>query len=110
MRISDWSSDGCSSDLRTVESVVLSTQHHPDISQEELRALVRAEVIDPVLADTGLDLPDVTYFIHPAGPFVVGGPKGDAGLTGSKIIIRSEERRVGKEGVSTWNSRWSPYN
>lgn len=72
---------------RTVESVVLSTQHHPDISQEELRALVRAEVIDPVLADTGLDLPDVQYYINPAGPFVVGGPKGDAGLTGRKIII-----------------------
>ncbi len=72
---------------RTVESVVLSTQHHPDISQEELRALVKAEVIDPVLADTGLDLPDVKYYINPAGPFVVGGPKGDAGLTGRKIII-----------------------
>ncbi|KAA9155367.1 methionine adenosyltransferase, partial [Microbacterium lushaniae] len=72
---------------RTVESVVLSTQHHPDISQEELRALVRAEVIEPVLADTGLDLPDVKYYINPAGPFVVGGPKGDAGLTGRKIII-----------------------
>jgi S-adenosylmethionine synthetase len=72
---------------RTVDSVVLSTQHHPDISQEELRALVQAEVIDPVLRDTGLDLPDVKYYINPAGPFVIGGPKGDAGLTGRKIII-----------------------
>jgi S-adenosylmethionine synthetase len=72
---------------RTVESVVLSTQHHPDISQADLRAQVRAEVIDPVLAETGLDLPDVKYYINPAGPFVVGGPKGDAGLTGRKIII-----------------------
>ena len=72
---------------KTVESVVLSTQHHPDISQDDLRERVRAEVIDPVLADTGLDLPDVQYFINPAGPFVVGGPKGDAGLTGRKIII-----------------------
>jgi S-adenosylmethionine synthetase len=72
---------------RTVDSVVLSTQHHPDISQEELRALVRAEVIDPVLRDTGLELPDVQYYINPAGPFVIGGPKGDAGLTGRKIII-----------------------
>jgi S-adenosylmethionine synthetase len=72
---------------RTVDSVVLSTQHHPDISQEELRALVQAEVIDPVLRDTGLDLPDVQYYINPAGPFVIGGPKGDAGLTGRKIII-----------------------
>ena len=72
---------------KTVDSVVLSTQHHPDISQEDLRAQVRAEVIDPVLAETGLDLPGVKYYINPAGPFVVGGPKGDAGLTGRKIII-----------------------
>ncbi len=72
---------------KTVESVVLSTQHHPDISQEELRALVRAQIIDPVLATTGLDFPDVKYYINPAGPFVTGGPKGDAGLTGRKIII-----------------------
>lgn len=72
---------------RTVDSVVLSTQHHPDISQEDLRAEVQAAVIDPVLAETGLDLPDVKYYINPAGPFVIGGPKGDAGLTGRKIII-----------------------
>ncbi|MEV7694388.1 methionine adenosyltransferase [Microbacterium sp. NPDC089189] len=71
----------------TVDSVVLSTQHHPDISQEELRQLVRSEVIDPVLAATGLDTTGVEYFINPAGPFVTGGPKGDAGLTGRKIII-----------------------
>ena len=72
---------------KTVDSVVLSTQHHPDISQDELRALVRAEVIDPILERTGLDMPDVKYYINPAGPFLVGGPKGDAGLTGRKIII-----------------------
>ena len=72
---------------RSVESVVLSTQHHPDISQKALRAAVRAEVIDPVLESTGLELPDVKFYINPAGPFVVGGPKGDAGLTGRKIII-----------------------
>ncbi|WP_136585697.1 methionine adenosyltransferase [Microbacterium hydrothermale] len=72
---------------RSVDSVVLSTQHHPDISQEDLRAQVQAAVIDPVLAETGLDLPEVKYYINPAGPFVIGGPKGDAGLTGRKIII-----------------------
>jgi S-adenosylmethionine synthetase len=72
---------------RTVESVVLSTQHQPDISQKALRAAVRAEVIDPVLESTGLALPDVNFYINPAGPFVTGGPKGDAGLTGRKIII-----------------------
>jgi S-adenosylmethionine synthetase len=72
---------------KTVEAVVLSTQHHPDIAQSELRELVRAEVIDPVLRATGLDLPAVKYYLNPAGPFVTGGPKGDAGLTGRKIII-----------------------
>ncbi len=72
---------------KTVETVVLSTQHHPDISQKALRAAVRAEVIDPVLETTGLEMPDVKYYINPAGPFVTGGPKGDAGLTGRKIII-----------------------
>ena len=72
---------------KSVDSVVLSTQHHPDISQHDLRAAVQAEVIDPVLAETGLELPDVKYYINPAGPFVIGGPKGDAGLTGRKIII-----------------------
>ncbi|MFB8385916.1 methionine adenosyltransferase [Microbacterium sp. NPDC055910] len=72
---------------RTVQSVVLSTQHNPDISQKALRAAVRAEVIDPVLEATGLDISDVKFYINPAGPFVIGGPKGDAGLTGRKIII-----------------------
>lgn len=72
---------------RTVDTVVLSTQHNPDISLPALRAAVQAEVIDPVLATTGLDLSNVRYVINPAGPFVTGGPKGDAGLTGRKIII-----------------------
>ncbi|WP_424935751.1 MULTISPECIES: methionine adenosyltransferase [Bacteria] len=72
---------------KTVDAVVLSTQHHPGVSQEELRERVRTHVIDPVLQTTGLDLDDVTMYINPAGPFVTGGPKGDAGLTGRKIII-----------------------
>lgn len=72
---------------KTVESVVLSTQHHPDISQTDLRDAVRETVIEPVLERTGLDLPAVKFYINPAGPFVTGGPKGDAGLTGRKIII-----------------------
>ncbi len=73
---------------KTIDAVVLSTQHHPDISQDELKEQVRRLVIDPVLEGTGLDMPaDDRYFINPAGPFVTGGPKGDAGLTGRKIII-----------------------
>lgn len=72
---------------RTVETVVLSTQHHPDISLAALRAAVRAEVIEPVIAGSGLDISGTDFIINPAGPFVIGGPKGDAGLTGRKIII-----------------------
>jgi S-adenosylmethionine synthetase len=72
---------------RTIETVVVSTQHQPDISLAALRAAVRAEVIDPVIEQTGLDIGHVEYVINPAGPFVIGGPKGDAGLTGRKIII-----------------------
>ena len=73
---------------KTVDAVVVSTQHHPGVSQERLKAEVREHVIDPVLAQTGLDLSgDLSYYINPAGPFVIGGPKGDAGLTGRKIII-----------------------
>ncbi|MGL3150720.1 methionine adenosyltransferase [Microbacterium sp. A82] len=73
---------------KTIDAVVLSTQHHPDIAQDELKEQVRRLVIDPVLESTGLEMPAADrYFINPAGPFVTGGPKGDAGLTGRKIII-----------------------
>lgn len=72
---------------RTVDSVVLSTQHHPDIDRDEMKILVQESVIDPVLRLTGLDMSDVNYYVNPAGPFIIGGPKGDAGLTGRKIII-----------------------
>jgi S-adenosylmethionine synthetase len=72
---------------RTVDTVVLSTQHQPDISLAALRAAVQAEVIEPVLEMTGLDTSGTRFIINPAGPFVIGGPKGDAGLTGRKIII-----------------------
>ncbi len=72
---------------RTVETVVLSTQHDPDISLTALRAAVDAEVIAPILAETGLEIGHSHSIINPAGPFVIGGPKGDAGLTGRKIII-----------------------
>jgi S-adenosylmethionine synthetase len=72
---------------KTVDAVVVSTQHHPKMTQDEIRAEVEARVIRPVLEQTGLDHGDVKLYINPAGPFVTGGPKGDAGLTGRKIII-----------------------
>ncbi|GAA3645540.1 methionine adenosyltransferase [Microbacterium marinilacus] len=72
---------------KTVDAVVVSTQHHPKLSQEEIRAEIEARVVRPVLEQTGLDHGGVKLYINPAGPFVTGGPKGDAGLTGRKIII-----------------------
>ncbi|GAA1738281.1 methionine adenosyltransferase [Microbacterium paludicola] len=72
---------------KTVDAVVVSTQHHPKMTQDEIRAEVEERVIRPVLEQTGLDFEGVKLYINPAGPFVTGGPKGDAGLTGRKIII-----------------------
>ncbi|QIM18345.1 methionine adenosyltransferase [Leucobacter coleopterorum] len=71
----------------TVEAVVVSTQHQPSITQPALHDAVMREVIRPVLDRVDLTSNDTQYFINPAGPFVVGGPMGDAGLTGRKIII-----------------------
>jgi len=71
----------------TIEAVVLSTQHSVEISQADLRADIEREVIRPVLGRVELASDEVQLFINPAGPFVIGGPMGDAGLTGRKIII-----------------------
>ncbi len=69
-----------------IEAVVLSTQHSPDISQENLKEAVMEEIIKPVLPKEWLN-PDTKYFINPTGRFVIGGPYGDCGLTGRKIIV-----------------------
>jgi len=72
---------------RTIETVVLSTQHNAKVSQIDLKEAVRELVIDPVLAESGLDSSGVEYKINPTGKFEIGGPQGDAGLTGRKIIV-----------------------
>ncbi|MFU8948002.1 methionine adenosyltransferase [Mycetocola zhadangensis] len=72
---------------RTVETVVLSTQHRDGIDPERLRADVAELVIRPVLDTVDLDTSNVNFLINPTGRFVIGGPQGDAGLTGRKIII-----------------------
>jgi S-adenosylmethionine synthetase len=69
-----------------VEAVVLSTQHHPDIKQQDLREAVMEEIIKPVLPAEWLDA-NTRYHINPTGRFVIGGPVGDCGLTGRKIIV-----------------------
>jgi len=69
-----------------IEAVVLSTQHDPDISLKDLREAVMKEIIEPVLPANWLHS-DTKYFINPTGSFVIGGPVGDCGLTGRKIIV-----------------------
>ena len=69
-----------------ISTVVVSTQHADTVSTEQLRADVRRYVIDAVLPDNFVDS-ETRYFINPTGRFVIGGPMGDAGLTGRKIIV-----------------------
>ena len=69
-----------------IDAVVLSTQHAPDISQARLREAVMEEIIKPVLPANWLSR-DTRYHINPTGNFVIGGPVGDCGLTGRKIIV-----------------------
>lgn len=69
-----------------LEAVVLSTQHDPDVTQEQIHADIKKYVFDPILPKELLD-EDTKYFINPTGRFVIGGPHGDAGLTGRKIIV-----------------------
>ena len=68
-----------------IDTVVLSTQHAPDIAQADLREAVIEEIIKPVLGEWLADKP--TIHVNPTGRFVIGGPMGDAGLTGRKIIV-----------------------
>ena len=69
-----------------IDTVVLSTQHAPDISLEDLREATIEEIIKPVLPKD-LVKGDIKYLVNPTGRFVVGGPQGDCGLTGRKIIV-----------------------
>ncbi|WP_240720793.1 methionine adenosyltransferase [Pseudarthrobacter sp. NamE2] len=71
----------------SVETVVISSQHAEGASLDRLRADLAAIVIDPVLAGANLDVSRVSNILNPAGEFVIGGPVGDAGLTGRKIIV-----------------------
>ena len=69
-----------------LEAVVLSTQHDDDVTQEQIHDDIKKHVFDPVLPKELID-DDTKYFINPTGRFVIGGPHGDAGLTGRKIIV-----------------------
>ncbi len=69
-----------------IDTVVVSTQHAPHVSNEEIREFVIEKIVEPLLPKN-LDTSDITYHINPTGRFVVGGPHGDCGLTGRKIIV-----------------------
>ncbi len=69
-----------------LEAVVLSTQHAADVTQEQIHADIKKYVFDPILPKEMID-DDTKFFINPTGRFVIGGPHGDAGLTGRKIIV-----------------------
>ncbi len=69
-----------------LEAVVLSTQHDPDVTQEQIHTDIKKYVFEPVLPKELLD-ENTKYFINPTGRFVIGGPNGDSGLTGRKIIV-----------------------
>ncbi len=71
----------------SVETVVISSQHAEDASLEQLRADLAEHVINPVMAMSNLDVSRARNILNPAGAFVIGGPVGDAGLTGRKIIV-----------------------
>ena len=72
---------------KTIDAVVVSTQHSSTVTTPDLREAVRELVIEPVLAASGLEWADYRSFINPTGRFEIGGPQGDAGLTGRKIIV-----------------------
>ena len=71
---------------RRIEAVVISTQHAPDVGTEELRQAVKKQIIDAVVPSNMVDS-QTKYHINPTGRFVVGGPHGDTGVTGRKIIV-----------------------
>ena len=71
---------------KRIDAVVISTQHDPDVTTEELRAQVKKHIIDAIIPSNMVDS-NTKYHINPTGRFVIGGPHGDTGLTGRKIIV-----------------------
>jgi S-adenosylmethionine synthetase len=72
---------------RTVEAIVVSSQHDDKVTQAQIHEAIRDQVVNPILSESGLDFSNAKLFINPTGKFVIGGPQGDAGLTGRKIIV-----------------------
>jgi S-adenosylmethionine synthetase len=72
---------------KTIEAIVVSSQHDDGVSQLDIHDSIKSSVILPILEQSGLDFSGAKFFINPTGKFVIGGPQGDAGLTGRKIIV-----------------------
>ena len=88
--------DGTGKPVR-IDSVVLSTQHDPDVTQEQIQADIHRYVLDAVLPADTVD-GQTRYYINPTGRFVIGGPHGDSGLTGRKIIVDTYGGMAGHGG------------
>ena len=71
---------------KRLDAVVLSTQHDPDVTQEQIHEDIKKYVFDPIIPEGMVD-ENTKFFINPTGRFVIGGPRGDSGLTGGKIIV-----------------------
>lgn len=86
-----------------IDSIVVSSQHAPEITQEALRAAILEHVVKAVLPSELIDK-DTIYYINPTGQFIIGGPQGDAGLTGRKIIIDTYGG-VGRHGGGAFSGK-----
>lgn len=71
----------------SIDTVVISTQHSPDVTYKQIKEAVIEEVIKPILPQEFVKQDNINYLVNPTGSFVIGGPKGDCGLTGRKIIV-----------------------
>lgn len=72
---------------KTLDTVVISTQHNPGVDQGELNQLLKQHVVDPIISAFNVEASNFRLITNPTGSFVIGGPQGDAGLTGRKIIV-----------------------
>ncbi|TVR00171.1 MAG: methionine adenosyltransferase [Desulfovibrionales bacterium] len=89
---------------RRIDSVVVSHQHGPEVGYEEIKETIIKEIINPTLESTGLLDDETVYFVNPTGRFVVGGPHGDSGLTGRKIIVDTYGG-VGRHGGGAFSGK-----
>ncbi len=86
-----------------IDTVVVSTQHSPDVTNEEIQKFIKEKIVAPLLP-AELNKGDVTYHINPTGKFVIGGPHGDCGLTGRKIIVDTYGG-VGRHGGGAFSGK-----